>query len=61
VTAAEFRRRALEVHLLTQAAPQSEKLAPPAQAELEAIEVLHTIYAAYESRCGRRGGWTSTT
>jgi DNA helicase II / ATP-dependent DNA helicase PcrA len=47
VTAEEFRRRSLEIHLLTQAA--AEKLPPPAQAELEAIEVLHTIYAAYES------------
>ena len=47
VTAAEFRRRALEIHLLTQA--PAEKLSPPGQAELEAIEVLHTIYAAYES------------
>jgi DNA helicase II / ATP-dependent DNA helicase PcrA len=47
VTPAEFRRRALEIHLLTQAS--SPALTPPAQAELEAIEVLHTIYAAYES------------
>ena len=52
VTAAEFRRRALEIHLLTQT---SEKLTPPAQAELEAIEVLHTIYAAYESWLERAG------
>jgi DNA helicase-2/ATP-dependent DNA helicase PcrA len=49
VTAAEFRRRALEIHLLTQAGPAAERLSPPAQAELEAIQVLHTIYAAYES------------
>jgi DNA helicase II / ATP-dependent DNA helicase PcrA len=55
VTAAQFRDRALEIHLLTQAAPQSEKLPPPAQAELEAIEVLHTIYAAYESRLHEAG------
>jgi len=47
VSPAEFRKRALEIHLLTQAAV--EKLGAPAQAELEAIEVLHTIYAAYES------------
>jgi DNA helicase-2/ATP-dependent DNA helicase PcrA len=43
VTAGEFRRRAQEVH----AAAEGNGLA--AQAELEAIEVLHTIYAAYES------------
>jgi len=47
VTPAEFRRRALEIHLLAQAG--AETMTPPAQAELEAIEVLHTIYAAYES------------
>ena len=50
VTTSQFRDRALEIHLHTQAAPQAERLTPPAQAELEAIEVLHTIYAAYESR-----------
>ena len=57
VSAAEFRRRALEIHLLTHAtAPPAreghgggDQLSPPAQAELEAIEVVHTIYAAYES------------
>ncbi|HSR23655.1 MAG TPA: UvrD-helicase domain-containing protein, partial [Candidatus Eisenbacteria bacterium] len=61
VTAAEFRRRALELHPLTLAEHPdpphpgppppggTEKLPPPARAELEAIEVLHTIYAAYES------------
>ncbi|HXM53835.1 MAG TPA: ATP-dependent DNA helicase [Candidatus Dormibacteraeota bacterium] len=47
VSPAEFRKRALEIHLLTQAAVAT--MTPPAQAELEAIEVLHTIYAAYES------------
>jgi ATP-dependent helicase/nuclease subunit A len=88
VSAEEFRRRALEIHLLNQAsagpviphpgsprpghrlessAPhpsppppggretmarengEADKLSPAAQAELEAIDVLHTIYRAYES------------
>jgi DNA helicase-2/ATP-dependent DNA helicase PcrA len=43
VTAEEFRRRALEVHATV------DGNGPAAQAELEAIEVLHTVYAAYES------------
>jgi DNA helicase II / ATP-dependent DNA helicase PcrA len=56
VTAGEFRRRALEIHLLAHgAAQQADRLALPAQAELEAIEVLHTIYAAYELRLQEAG------
>jgi DNA helicase-2/ATP-dependent DNA helicase PcrA len=43
VTAEQFRRRALEIHAGT------EEASSAARAELEAIEVLHTIYAAYES------------
>jgi DNA helicase-2/ATP-dependent DNA helicase PcrA len=43
VTAEEFRRRALEIHAGVDAANAA------ARAELEAIEVLHTVYAAYES------------
>ncbi len=61
ITPPEFRRRALELHLLTQASPQPERLSPPAQAELEAIEVLHTIYAAYEScRSSRTGAGSAS-
>jgi DNA helicase II / ATP-dependent DNA helicase PcrA len=43
VTAEQFRRRALEIHAGT------DETSSAARAELEAIEVLHTIYAAYES------------
>ena len=55
ITAAQFRDRALQIHLIAHAAGQAEKLTPPAQAELEAIEVLHTIYAAYETRLQEAG------
>lgn len=39
----DFRRRAIEIH---ERGPERER--PWARAELEAIEVLHTIYAAYQ-------------
>ena len=55
ITAAQFRDRALQIHLIAHAAGQAEKMTPPAQAELEAIEVLHTIYAAYETRLQEAG------
>ena len=51
VTPDEFRRRALEIH--------SELPQPvnglAARAELEAIDVLHTIYGTYESWLGQAG------
>jgi DNA helicase II / ATP-dependent DNA helicase PcrA len=48
VLADDFRRRALEIHA---AQPHAQNGSPPpwAQAELEAIEVLHTIYDRYQS------------
>ncbi len=45
VTAGEFRRRALEIH---EGQPHPDN-GLSARAELEAIEVLHTIYRAYEA------------
>jgi DNA helicase II / ATP-dependent DNA helicase PcrA len=68
IRADEFRRRALEIHSTLiptnpdtrqAATPPGGATAPtlslPARAEIEAIEVLHTIYGTYESWLGQAG------
>src|SRR5215813_13686448 len=68
VRADEFRRRALEIHSTmvptnrdapnsdpSPGGPKAPTLSLPARAELEAIEVLHTIYSTYESWLAQAG------
>ncbi|HKA51760.1 MAG TPA: ATP-dependent helicase, partial [Candidatus Dormibacteraeota bacterium] len=47
IRADEFRRRALEIH--STLVPTHPDIPLPARAELEAIEVLHTVYSTYEA------------
>jgi len=53
IRADEFRRRALEIH--STLVPTHTDTPLPARAELEAIEVLHTIYSTYEAWLGQAG------